>query len=64
MIDQPTAAAPVRPRPQAALRGFGPLALCIVLFVLMVLLVPSNAPEAVTRGSSPTTTRLVTSTAP
>jgi hypothetical protein len=44
-----------RPRPEAALRGFLPLALCTALFALMVWLVPSNAPEQVTHTPVPTT---------
>jgi hypothetical protein len=51
-----------RPHPEAALRGFGPLVLCAVLFVLMVLLVPSNAPEQVTHTPVSTTTTDATTT--
>jgi hypothetical protein len=36
-----------RPENRHLLRGFGPLAVGVVLFVLMVLLVPSVAPEHV-----------------
>jgi hypothetical protein len=46
--------APVNPH---LLRGYGPLAVAVVLFVLMVLLAPTVAPEhVVVRPVSTTTT--------
>ena len=41
----PMAALRERPDNQHLLRGFGPLAVGIVLFVLMVVLAPTVAPE-------------------
>ena len=52
-----------KPRNVLLFRGFGPLVAAIVLFVLMLMLAPSNAPEhIVPTPASTTTTSTTTST--
>ena len=57
--DEPLARLRVRPRNLHAFKGFGPLLAAAVLFVLMLVLAPSVAPERVVEraetDTSPTT---------
>ncbi|HYD09940.1 MAG TPA: hypothetical protein VEA78_07550 [Acidimicrobiales bacterium] len=66
--DEPLAALRVRPTNVHLLRGFGPFAVGAVLFLLMLVLAPSVAPERVVeraeteRTTEPTLATTTTST--
>lgn len=67
MSDEPLALLRQRPENLHLLRGFGPLAVGVVLFLAMLLLAPSVAPERIVErvaSTTSTTTTTTTTTAP